>query len=297
VALRISGGFFVFLKFFFLLEEAEHLSSVLMVSPWVVLDLGLGNQILSKLGPPLINRDGVSDRLRRRPRRVRKFAALHPGIFKRRHRIHRIKQPQEPDSSHRSAERLAEGHHEVKQEFFLGLLLFCALLPDLPLLERLPSETGHFFVAGGEETDVVEHLGKEARRVGAAAEAEEVDVISRRVITHQELHRWSTPLNTPSYEILTHFVPTHNMVSEACADRCIFGLGVGAFEPRQFTRMRQGRRRNVSAYARLIIMKLAVVAPVEHAEYLEDVGVGISARELVSGAIEAEDKFLSSTAV
>lgn len=45
-------------------------------------------------------------------------------------------------------------------------------------------------------------------------------------------------------------------------------------------------------YPGLIVVKLIILTAVEHAVYLQDIGIGIRAGELVPSAIKAEDELL-----
>ena len=55
------------------------------------------------------------------------------------------------------------------------------IIASAPLVvgKRLPRKMDHLFITSAQQADTVQHLGEEARGVGAAGEAEDVDVITR----------------------------------------------------------------------------------------------------------------------
>jgi hypothetical protein len=142
-----------------------------------ILRRSLRNEILPKFCPALVNGDGMANDIRGHGGRVWKARAFHPRCFELRcgvgftqywyhweigtfdWPVNAVEEPDETDGIHRSRESLAKLLHIPERLllfFFLFLRRFCA---HLPAREGLPGKSEHFFVAGAEQSDVVELWG------------------------------------------------------------------------------------------------------------------------------------------
>lgn len=57
--------------------------------------------------------------------------------------------------------------------------------------------------------------------------------------------------------------------------------------------MRERASSHIGPDTRLIVVKLVIVISIQHAVYLQDVGVGVGARKFVARAVETQYEFLS----
>lgn len=78
---------------------------------------------------------------------------------------------------------------------------------------------------------MVKHLSEETRSVGTSREAKEVDIISRSIVSHQELqHALETGhlrMVISGREIyITYSISTHDMLGERGTNGRVFGLHV-----------------------------------------------------------------------
>lgn len=94
-----------------------------------------------------------------------------------------VEQSKEVDSNIWSAESFVEILHEQIQLFVLFALIFIAT-GLLEAAEGIPSKLDHFLVTLGKKAKVIDHLSKEPCRVSATRETEDVNVISRFIVTH-----------------------------------------------------------------------------------------------------------------
>lgn len=97
-----------------------------------------------------------------------------------------VEQSKEVDSNIWSAESFVEILHERLQL----VVLFSLMIVTTGLLEAaegIPSKLDHFLVTLGKEAKVMDHLSEEPCRVSATRETEDVDVISRFIVTHGKM--------------------------------------------------------------------------------------------------------------
>jgi hypothetical protein len=124
--------------------------------------------------------------------------------FKSGHAVDCIKEAKKAYSFDRTAEGLSEISHKIVHLLLLVLvLLTIAASPRLPLAEGLPSKPSKLFVTCAEQTNVIQHLCKEACGVRPTAKTKEVYVVLGSIIGHEKL------------------VASHNMVGKVTANRRI----------------------------------------------------------------------------
>ena len=171
--------------------------------------------------------------------------------------------------TYRPAKRLSEVCHELVHG---GLFVFVATSPRLPFRECLPREAGKFFVAGAEETDMIEHFRQKTSRVRTSTEPEEVDIVSGGIVPHQET------------------IASHDMIGERRANCRVFCFVVPGFEACIEPCMLEGSTRDIRANAGLIVVESIALRPVKHSVDLQDTTVFVGAAELVPSTIKAEHK-------
>ena len=115
-----------------------------------------------------------------------------------------------------------------------------------------------------DQPDPINHLRKESRGITTPREAKHVDVVSGRVVLHEE------------------FVSTDDMVGERGADSAILGLRIPVLQlfPRS-PRAELGRG-NVRSDPGLVVVETVPLRPVKHAKDLEDVTIAGVPVELIA---------------
>ena len=115
---------------------------------------------------------------------------------------------------------------------------------------------------------MVEHFGAETSGVGASTEAKEVDVVSRRVVAHQET------------------IASHDVIGESGANCRIFCLVVPGFETSKSC-MLERIACDIGTNAGLVVVETVCLLPVKHSVDLQDITVLVCASKIVPGTVEA----------
>lgn len=94
---------------------------------------------------------------------------------------------------------------------------------------------------------------------------------------------------------LTYPVPGHDMQVKGGANCAVLCFCIPMLESINSSRPRHRTvgLRNVGSNTGLIVMELIIAVAIEHAIYLEDIGVRVCTAELVASTIKAKDKLLA----
>jgi hypothetical protein len=78
----------------------------------------------------------------------------------------------------------------------------------------------------------------------------------------------------------THLVAAHDMRGKRCTNSTVFGLCIPRPQPIESTSVGQGFAFHIGSDPWLVVVKLAIAAPVEHPVDFQDVRIRIRAGEL-----------------
>jgi hypothetical protein len=159
------------------------------------------------------------------------------------------------NSSHWPRERLSKRNHELIRLLLLHLRLLIITIDRLPLTERSPCELDHLFVTVSNQPNPVNHFGQKTSGIAASRESKHVDVVSWRVVLHQE------------------FIPANHMVVERSTNGTVFSLDVPILQLCDSSGSAQTCGRNICANSRLIVVETFSRRAIKHPEDLEDVTV------------------------
>ena len=119
---------------------------------------------------------------------------------------------------------------------------------------------------------MVEHFSEEASRVCTSTKPKEIDIVSRRIVPHQET------------------ITSHDMISE-CRTNCrVLCLVVPGLETRVEACVFEGIACDVCTNAGLVVVESVSLRSVEHSIYLQDIAVRVRSAELVTRTIKTENE-------